>query len=62
LGRIDEENGNYENALRKYALALSIFDDLKDPSGEMAKRSIGRLRDKMGEDAFRKAQDSSEVS
>jgi tetratricopeptide (TPR) repeat protein len=62
LGMIDEENGNYENALGKYALALSIFEDLKDPSQEIAKRSISRLKDKMGEDAFRKAQESQEVS
>jgi hypothetical protein len=59
---IDEENENYENALSKYALALSIFEDLKDPSQEIAKRSISRLKDKMGEDAFRKAQESLEVS
>jgi tetratricopeptide (TPR) repeat protein len=62
LGMIDEENENYENALSKYALALSIFEDLKDPSQEIAKRSISRLKDKMGEDAFRKAQESLEVS
>jgi len=61
LGRIDEVQGNYENALGKYASALLIFEGLKYPNREIVKSLINRLRDKMGEDAFKKALENLEA-
>ena len=52
IGRIKEENKDFEGALGYYLTALSIFEDLQDPRREVAKKDIARLRKTMGEEAF----------
>jgi hypothetical protein len=54
LGRLKEEGKDLKGALENYMSALSIFEDLRDPSREIAKKGIARLRAIMGEDAFLK--------
>jgi tetratricopeptide (TPR) repeat protein len=55
MGRIKEENKDFEGALGDYQIALSIFEELRDPSREIAKKGIARLRETMGEEAFQRA-------
>jgi tetratricopeptide (TPR) repeat protein len=56
MGKIyEEKDNNYPAALEKHLIALSIFNELKDPSSKIAENDIVRLREKMGEEAFNKA-------
>jgi len=55
LGLIKEACQDLEGALKDYLKALSIFEELKDPNRETVKNSLAGLRDKMGEEAFKKA-------
>ena len=52
---IHQEQGNYEEAVNYYQKSLKIFKQLNDPNREIAERSIARLREKMGEEAFETA-------
>ena len=52
LGRIHELQGSYREALEKYVQALMLFEQLGSPDAEKARRSLARLREEMGEEAF----------
>jgi tetratricopeptide (TPR) repeat protein len=51
----EEKDKDFPAALEKYFNALLIFKQLNDPNREIAESSIGRLREKMGEEAFETA-------
>ncbi|OPY52825.1 MAG: photosystem I assembly protein Ycf3 [Methanosaeta sp. PtaU1.Bin112] len=55
MGRIKEESKDFEGALDDYVTALSLFEELHDPNREIAKKDIARLRETMGEEAFKNA-------
>ncbi|MGC1121354.1 MAG: tetratricopeptide repeat protein, partial [Candidatus Methanofastidiosia archaeon] len=52
LGRLQEEWGNYENAIQHYVSSLSIFLELKSPNAEIVIGSLQRTRQKMGDAIF----------
>lgn len=54
LGRVGEDNGKYIEALKCYFTACSIFKYLNSPSVEVVQRSINRLKEKIGEEEFKK--------
>ncbi|MCC4765133.1 hypothetical protein FXW07_00340 [Methanosarcina sp. DH1] len=47
MGRIYEEEEEYELALRAYSTAFEIFDQLRSPYIELARKDIKRLKGKM---------------
>jgi len=55
MARIKEESKDFNGALRDYITALSIFEELKSPYSDLAKKDIDRLRETMGEEAFLEA-------
>jgi len=54
LGRINEEQKDYTEAMKKYLIALSILERLGSPDMKITKRSLSRIREKMGERTFEK--------
>jgi len=55
MGMIKEENKDFDGALADYHESLNIFEDLHSPNRDIVKNNIAILREKMGEDVFRKA-------
>ncbi len=55
LGRLFEEEGAYEPAVRHVAQAFVILAQLGSPDREIAGRTLARLREKMGEATFEAA-------
>jgi len=55
MGIIKEKNMDFKGALAKYLESLIIFKELQSPKREIAENCIAILREKMGEDVFRKA-------
>ena len=58
MGMIKEANKDFEGALSYYVTVLSIFEELHDPSREIVEKVIARLKETMGEEAFKNAQDN----
>lgn len=52
LGRINEEEENYEKAVEHYAISLSIALQLKAPQTKMVIESLQRVRKTIGESQF----------
>ncbi len=62
LGRLFEQDGDYIQAVRHAAQAFAILNELGSPDRDVASRTLARLRDKMGEEAFDKALQQASVS
>lgn len=52
LGMLHEEQESYSEALEKHVQALMLFEQLGSPDAQIARRSLARLREEMGEKAF----------
>jgi tetratricopeptide (TPR) repeat protein len=52
LGRLFEDEGDYVQAVQYVAQAFVIFNQLGSPDREIAGRTLARLREVMGEEAF----------
>jgi tetratricopeptide (TPR) repeat protein len=52
LGRLFEEDNGYESAVQYAAQAFIIFYQLGSPNREIARRTLQRLRQKLGQAAF----------
>ncbi|MBI5663467.1 MAG: tetratricopeptide repeat protein [Nitrospirae bacterium] len=54
LGRIYEVKEDYKNALKNYLICFSMFESLKSPYAELAAKEINKLKEKIGEETFKK--------
>ncbi|MCX6844067.1 MAG: tetratricopeptide repeat protein [candidate division WOR-3 bacterium] len=54
LARIAETEKDDPTALKNYLRAFSIFEELRSPHSDLAKRDIARMRERLGEAAFKK--------
>ena len=54
LGRLAEVEKDDRTALGNYTQALSIFEELKSPYRDLAKKDIARMRERLGDEAFKK--------
>ncbi|MCD4779258.1 MAG: tetratricopeptide repeat protein, partial [Candidatus Omnitrophica bacterium] len=56
LGRLHEEQDkDYTSALEKYMRAYLIFKELQAPEAELAQKDMARIKENIGEDAFKAA-------
>ena len=62
LGRVNEDNEEYVEALKCYFTAFSIFKDLNSPYMQLALKDMNRLREKMGEEQFKEVYQELESS
>jgi hypothetical protein len=53
LGRVNEDNEKYVEALGCYFIAFSTFKNLNSPYIRLAVECINGLREKMGEEQFK---------
>ena len=57
LGRLADEQEDDRTALKNYLMALSIFEELKSPYRDIAKKDIARMQQRLGDVAFKKLHD-----
>ncbi|MCX6844069.1 MAG: tetratricopeptide repeat protein [candidate division WOR-3 bacterium] len=57
LGGLAEAEKDNRTALKNYLTALTIFEELKSPSRDTAKKDIARMRQRLGDGAFKKLHD-----
>jgi tetratricopeptide (TPR) repeat protein len=55
LGRLAEEAGEYAQAVGLVGQAFAILTEIGSPNRHTAGRTLARLREKMGDEAFREA-------
>jgi tetratricopeptide (TPR) repeat protein len=56
-GRLDETEKDDRAALSNYLTALSIFEELRSPYCGLARKDIARMRERLGNEAFKKLHD-----
>ncbi|MBI5417621.1 tetratricopeptide repeat protein [Candidatus Poribacteria bacterium] len=52
LGKIYKINGDFKNALKNYIIALLLFEQLKSPYMELARKNIDNIKTNIGENKF----------
>ena len=57
LGRLAEAEKDDRTALKNYLTALAIFEELKSPYRDLAQKDIARMRERLGDEAFKKLHD-----
>ncbi len=55
LGRVNEDNEEYVEALKCSFTAFSILKNLNSPYMQLAIKDMDRLKEKMGEEQFKEA-------